>query len=141
MVPNKRALSINVRMLRVDRGWSQKDLAAKAGLSRSAVARLELGGPDPERSTVAAIAAALGVEPYALHVERHSGWTRPVLIKFLQSPWLSAIKPTAEERMWLESLPEIVYWGSPPTAETVAQLILWRRHVQAQAKPQPEDPK
>jgi len=56
-----------VRALRLKHALSQLDLAAKAGVSRQALARLELG--DAVRpSTVRKIAAALGVRPTRLTI-------------------------------------------------------------------------
>lgn len=40
-------------------GWSQGDLAERAGISRSALARLEFGGSDIRVSTVNAVVDAL----------------------------------------------------------------------------------
>lgn len=61
-------MMIDVRLLRAARvllGWSQADLAEKAGLARNSVVRLEDGTTDPRRSTLVAIQKVLeegGVE-------------------------------------------------------------------------------
>ena len=55
-------LGRRVRELRLARGLSQKELAALAGTSQPAVARLELGGTNPRVSTLARLSLALGAE-------------------------------------------------------------------------------
>jgi len=47
--------------LRLQRGWSQAELARQVGTSQSYIGRLETGGIDPQLSTVRKIALALGV--------------------------------------------------------------------------------
>ena len=51
---------------RLQKGWSQKQLAAELGTSQSYIARLEAGAIDPQLSTVRRLAAVLGVQPAAL---------------------------------------------------------------------------
>ena len=48
-----------LRSLRRDRGWSQLELARRAGVSRQSVALAELGTHQPLSRTAAALAAAL----------------------------------------------------------------------------------
>jgi transcriptional regulator with XRE-family HTH domain len=58
------SLSNRIKELREATGLSQQDLAVKAGLSLSQVAKLEQGTKaDPRASTVLALAYALGVTP------------------------------------------------------------------------------
>ena len=45
---------------------TQRDLAARAGVTQQTVARAELGQQAPRPSTVAKLAAALGVQPATL---------------------------------------------------------------------------
>jgi transcriptional regulator with XRE-family HTH domain len=62
-------VGLRVRRMRLQHALTQDDLARKAGLSRQALYRLELG----ERvrpSTLRKIAAALGVEPTKLTIGR-----------------------------------------------------------------------
>lgn len=54
-----------ITFLRDLMGWSQRDLAVQSGLAPSSVSRLELGGAQPRRRSLALIAEAFGV-PEAL---------------------------------------------------------------------------
>ena len=58
----------SIALLRLQKGWSQAELAKRASTSQSYIARLELGNVDPQISTVIKIARALGV-PIAAVVE------------------------------------------------------------------------
>lgn len=58
----------SIAQLRLQKGWSQADLAKRANTSQSYIARLELGNVDPQVSTVIKIARALGL-PVAAVVE------------------------------------------------------------------------
>lgn len=51
----------SIALLRLQKGWSQVELAKRASTSQSYIARLELGNVDPQLSTVIKIARALGV--------------------------------------------------------------------------------
>ena len=52
---------MRLRNIRKERGWTQKQLAEKAGIAREVVARIETGASQPTLSTLLKIAAALGV--------------------------------------------------------------------------------
>ncbi|HEY7059833.1 MAG TPA: helix-turn-helix transcriptional regulator [Chloroflexota bacterium] len=60
------ALAENLRNLRAARYLSQSELAAKAGVSKPTIARLERGDYFPHPRTIRALAEALGVEPKEL---------------------------------------------------------------------------
>ena len=49
-----------IAQLRLKKGWSQAELARRTGTSQSYIARLERGQIDPQLSTVARLATALG---------------------------------------------------------------------------------
>jgi transcriptional regulator with XRE-family HTH domain len=49
-----------IRQARVDSAMTQAELAARAGLSQSAIARLERGGSNPTIATLANVIAATG---------------------------------------------------------------------------------
>ena len=55
-----------VRDLRFHKGWSQEQLAAKAGRHWTYVGQVERGGRNVTLLTVYEFAAALGIEPVAL---------------------------------------------------------------------------
>ncbi|MDP2811518.1 MAG: helix-turn-helix transcriptional regulator [Rhodocyclaceae bacterium] len=53
--------SPSIAQLRLQKGWSQAELARRAGTSQPHIARLELGTVDPQVSTVKKLAKVLGV--------------------------------------------------------------------------------
>ena len=53
---------MKIKALRERRGLSQEDLAARAGLSRGYLARLEIGLHDPTLTTLQKLAQALKVK-------------------------------------------------------------------------------
>jgi ribosome-binding protein aMBF1 (putative translation factor) len=55
-------LGAGVRALRLERGWSQADLASAAGMTQSAVARFEAGGTVPTLPVLGRIARALDAD-------------------------------------------------------------------------------
>ena len=52
--------------LRVRRALTQEELAAKAGIGKNTVNRIERNQAEPHMSTLRKLAAALGVEPSEL---------------------------------------------------------------------------
>jgi len=52
---------MRLKKLRAERGMTQEALAEKAGISRSYIARLELGRQDPTLGTLEKLAKALKV--------------------------------------------------------------------------------
>jgi predicted DNA-binding ribbon-helix-helix protein/DNA-binding Xre family transcriptional regulator len=62
----KKSLARNLRRLRVARGLSQTELAAKAGIARPHLSRFENRTYDTGLDTVSKLAAALGSEPLDL---------------------------------------------------------------------------
>jgi len=59
-------MKTNVRRLRELRALSQRELAARAGLSVTTVNRIEIGQRKPMPKTVRKLAGALGVSPQEL---------------------------------------------------------------------------
>ena len=54
-------LAANVKRLRLERGWSQEELADRAGKHRTFISQIERVVKTPTIDTVDAIAKALGV--------------------------------------------------------------------------------
>jgi transcriptional regulator with XRE-family HTH domain len=65
MIPGER-MAKRLKTLRQRRGLTQEALAAKAGLSRTYLARLETARQDPTLSTLVKLAKALRVKPARL---------------------------------------------------------------------------
>jgi len=61
--PERLAFGATVKALRKRRGWTQMQLAERAGLHRNAVALVELALREPSLSIITRIATALGVAP------------------------------------------------------------------------------
>ena len=59
--PLLRALGWKVKRLRESKGWTQENLAGKAGLDRSYVAGIEAGLRNPSTKALAKLARALSV--------------------------------------------------------------------------------
>lgn len=55
-----------LRELREDQGWSQRELAERAGVAPATIARTEQGRVKPRGITARKLAKALGVEPVVL---------------------------------------------------------------------------
>lgn len=63
-----------IRQLRIEKGWSQSELAQKVGYKdKTAIAHIEKGERDISRSKIAAFADTLGVSPtYLLEGKENS---------------------------------------------------------------------
>lgn len=57
-----KSVHVTLRELRLERGWSQEELADASGVSVRTIQRVE-GGRPPGRATAAALARSLGTEP------------------------------------------------------------------------------
>jgi transcriptional regulator with XRE-family HTH domain len=55
------ALAANVREWRTRRGWSQSELAARAGLSKGMLVQVEQAQTNPSIATLCKLANALGI--------------------------------------------------------------------------------
>lgn len=62
----RRRLGLSMKRLREDRGWSQEELADRAGLHRTYVSGVERGVRNPTLTVLHKIAAALEVKLSAL---------------------------------------------------------------------------
>lgn len=55
-------LGVRISQLRQDRGWTQKELAAKAGITQNHVSRIEKDKMQPRRGTLTGIAEAFEIQ-------------------------------------------------------------------------------
>src|SRR5215212_11724901 len=58
-----------LKPIREDQGWSQRDLAARSGVAQNTISQLERGERKAMPSTVRKLADALGVDPPVLMAE------------------------------------------------------------------------
>jgi transcriptional regulator with XRE-family HTH domain len=66
IVPREESLGAVLRQMRLDRGWSQTEMADRAGIGQPTLSNIENGRKRPYRETLAALENALGVTPDAL---------------------------------------------------------------------------
>jgi XRE family transcriptional regulator, regulator of sulfur utilization len=59
-------IAMRLKQLRAKRGWTQEQLAERAGINRGYLARLETGHHDPTITTLEKLAKALRVKVAAL---------------------------------------------------------------------------
>ncbi|ULJ65734.1 helix-turn-helix domain-containing protein [Wielerella bovis] len=59
-------LAYNIRLFRVNKGWSQEELARQCGLDRTYVSAIERKRWNVALSNIEKMALALGVAPYQL---------------------------------------------------------------------------
>ncbi|MDO4794724.1 MAG: helix-turn-helix transcriptional regulator [Brachymonas sp.] len=59
-------LAYNIRLLRVDKGWSQEELASQCGLDRTYVSAVERSRWNVSLSNIERMAHALGTQPWLL---------------------------------------------------------------------------
>lgn len=60
---SKMSLGLRISRLRQDKGWTQKELAGKIGITQNHVSRIEKDKMQPRRSTVKALAEAFEIQP------------------------------------------------------------------------------
>ena len=58
----EKSLGLRISQLRQDRGWTQKDLAAKIDITANHLSRIEKDKVQPHRSTLKAVAEVFGIE-------------------------------------------------------------------------------
>jgi transcriptional regulator with XRE-family HTH domain len=62
----RQRLSVNMRRLRQEKGWSQEQFAFEAHIHRTYISDLERGSRNPTITVIEKLAQALGVAPGAL---------------------------------------------------------------------------
>lgn len=67
-------LAYNMRLFRVNKGWSQEELARQCGLDRTYVSAIERKRWNIALSNIEKIALALGVPAYQLLLRRRRVW-------------------------------------------------------------------
>ena len=67
-------VSKNIRKLRKEKGYSQEELALRAGLKRSYMGHIERGDKNVTLTTLRQIALALNVNPSVLLIEHGVFW-------------------------------------------------------------------
>ena len=60
------AIGGRIRELRIEKGWTQQELAYQVGMEKSNLSVIETGKSNPQLLTICRIACALGVQPLTL---------------------------------------------------------------------------
>ena len=76
--PIGKRLGVRIRLLRVERGWSQETLAEIAGLHRNYIGHVERGELNISVSQLVKIALAFGVRPGILLDDTEHGTAGPL---------------------------------------------------------------
>lgn len=96
----EKVVASNVVRLRHEQGFSQQELADKAGLSRQTVSAIENGHPTANLRTLSLLADALGVLPAILLMNGQTGMVGyimevPVVLSEKEESW--SIRPMKTE--------------------------------------------
>jgi transcriptional regulator with XRE-family HTH domain len=75
-----RTLGREIKKVRIDKGWKQKDLRVATGLSQKYLSEIETGRVDPRISIVKRIATALGVSIDRLTREERDSELTPAAV-------------------------------------------------------------
>jgi transcriptional regulator with XRE-family HTH domain len=59
----RRRIGLNVRRLRLEKGWSQEDYADRAGIHRTYVSDIERGARNPSATVIERLADPFGIKP------------------------------------------------------------------------------
>jgi len=74
---SSKSVANNLRLLRLQRGWTQKDLAKICGLSESTISAAESGSRNTRFPTLLQICRGLGVPPEDLAADAQGGASSP----------------------------------------------------------------
>ena len=91
-----RPMALRIKELRVKMGWTQEELAAKSGMSRSQLAMIEKETRPANTLRLNAIAAALDVSPEELFDTESSDWELIRIIRALSEDDRAALVRMAE---------------------------------------------
>ena len=89
-------MTLRIKELRDEKGWTQEVLASKAGISRSQLAMIEKGTRPANTLRLDAIAEALGVDPKALFAGGGEDWELLQILKRLRPDDRAALVRMAE---------------------------------------------
>lgn len=107
-----------------ERGWSQRELARRARLSHTSIARVVDGSRNPSADFVASVARALGERPESL---------------FRLAGLLPAYHGTEDEQA-IQELEEVWRELSPEERRQVYQYAMWRLNEQKRPSAAGESP-
>lgn len=117
-----------LRRARRRAGFSQRDLAAAANVSRPTIAALELGRQENiQSSTLLKLAEALKISPSELMAPVDADAVR-AFEEFVASPLAKMLKLSSREKEFLMSLQNTWHLGSP-SHETFYHLVEAIRHT------------
>lgn len=117
----------HLRRLRRERGFSQEELARRAGVDRGAIAKIETGQrTSPSIGTLMPLASALGVSLEELTSEGPK--EHPALRAFLLSPWAQGLasegRPVQpEEERQLHRIIVATWVEGSPTPQTLYRIL------------------
>lgn len=92
----KHRMSLRIKALREERGWTQEVLAARSGMSRSQLAMIEKETRPANTVRLNAIAAALNVPPEALFDSGDEDWRLVQIVRRLGPADRAALVRMAE---------------------------------------------
>lgn len=119
-----------VREARERAGLSQDALAAKTSgnIHSNTISNIERGVVALRIDTLAEIAAAVGIDVTEL-MPRKTAPNKPLVDRYLKSPWAAIDNPTTEEVDWLLHGGTIETLGAEPDEETCHELLSQRRRL------------
>lgn len=119
-----------VRRVREALGWSQDELARRAGISRPTIARIESGATDwLTPGTLESIASAVGLTADEIR-GGHPQFADPLeaVDAYLKSPFAQIDQPDDPELQWLRGLPPYVWAGQgKPDPRAVSKILEFHR--------------
>jgi transcriptional regulator with XRE-family HTH domain len=110
--PLGRSLGENVRRLRLERGLSVVDLAARSGIARATLTQLESGRSNATIETIAALGAVLGAPPDRLL--RHEPAPQPLVVRAGEGSRTSEIATLVDRHPHERGRTEVFDFTLPP---------------------------